>query len=259
MPFYNRQLSMPELAVMSAWCSTIDSPVIFDVGANNGFIATQLAQLLRKQSPRIYAFEPVPSTLAQLKLSVDSLGLENVVFPICRAVSDSSGEVKLFYNPRQSLFAQIRDDDLNPRVGGQSVLVQTTTVDETIDSLGITPALLKVDVEGFESRVFNGAAGLLNGNSPPAICFEWNPLTLSEVSSSSAALSDVLTSYQTYYVDDFEGQRKIFAEKVSSLNEIEWACNVFAVPIAQAAKSQWRSVAMSLTGKYNDSGATRSY
>ena len=229
-PFYNRKMSMPELAVMSAWCETIDNPVIFDIGANNGFIATQLAQLLRKKNPRIYAFEPVPSTFAQLKTSVESLGLENVVFPICRAVSDSSGEVKLFYNPRQSLFAQVRDDELNPRVGSQSVSVQTTTVDETSDSLHVTPNLLKVDVEGFEPRVFRGAQRLLQGGNPPALCFEWNPFALSEIKNTTSQLTQSLPNYRLYYVDDFEGQHQRFGDEIPNLSGIGWVCNVFAIP-----------------------------
>lgn len=228
--FYNRQLSVPELAMMSAWCETIDSPVIFDIGANNGFIATQLAQLLRNKSPRIYAFEPVPSTFAQLRWSIDSLGLNDVVFPICRALSNSNSEAKLFYNPRQSLFAQIRNDDLNPRVGSECVSVETTTVDQIVDSLRVTPNLLKVDVEGFEPRIFKGASRLLNGNEPPAICFEWNPLTLSESNSSTSEVMSSLPGYSFYYIDDFEGQRKPLGELLDSAAQIDWVCNVIALP-----------------------------
>jgi FkbM family methyltransferase len=239
-PFYNYQYSVPELAVMSAWCETIDTPVIFDIGANNGFIATHLAQLLRKKNPRIYAFEPVPSTFAHLKLSIDRLGLSDVVFPTCRGVSDSSGEVKLFYNPRQSLFAQIRDDNLNPRAARQSVLVQTTTVDETIDSLQLTPNLLKVDVEGFEPRVFAGAARLLKSSTPPAICFEWNPFTLSEVKSRPSELNHSLPDYRLYYIDDFDGQRRPLGEEISNVTEISWVCNVFAVP--GSAACEWEKI-----------------
>jgi hypothetical protein len=152
-----------------------------------------------------------------------------LVFPICSAVSDSSGIARISYNPHQSLFAQVRDDTLNPRVGGHSALSATITVDEAIDSIGIKPDLIKVDVEGFEPRVFRGAERLLRGNNPSAICFESNPLTLSEVTSSPPELTQWLPDYHLYYIDDFDGQRRPFGDEIPNLAEISWVCNVFAV------------------------------
>jgi FkbM family methyltransferase len=248
--FYNPNCSVSELALMSAWCSTIDRPVIFDIGANNGFIATQLAQLLRKNNPCIYAFEPVPSTFAHLKSSIESLGLDKTVFPVCSAMSDSIGEAKLFYNPHQSLFAQVRDDKLNPRAGGRSVLAPSTTVGEIVNSLQIRPHLMKVDVEGYEPHVLQGAADLLKSNDPPAICFELNPLTLSEINSSVSDLTRLLSNYRSYYIDDFEGQRRAFGEEISDLAEISWVCNIFAIP--RGLNDKWnptRSGAISTMAK----------
>jgi FkbM family methyltransferase len=238
-PFYNHNLSIPELAIMSAWCEKIDRPVIFDIGANNGFVATQLAQRLRKNNPRIYAFEPVPSTYAQLKLSVESLRLSDLVFPICCGVSDSTGIATMSYNPRQSLFAQMRDGAPNPRVGNLSTLAATLTIDQIIDSLAIKPTLIKIDIEGYEPRALRGASKLLASDEPPAICFEWNPLTLSEVKSSSAELIQSLANFHFYYIDDFEGQRKPFAGEISDLDKIDWVCNVVAIPRSQRSEHRW--------------------
>lgn len=214
-------------------------PVIFDIGANNGFIATQLAQFLRNNHPRIYAFEPVPSTFAQLQMSVETLGLKDMIFPICRAISDVSATVRIFFDPHQSLFAQVRDNTSNPRVGSLSVETTTTTVDELINSLGVSPCLMKVDVEGFEARVFRGAQCLLTCNNPPAICFEWNPLTLSELKARPDEIEQSLTNYQLYYIDDFEGQRMPLGAGVASLAELTWVCNMFAVP--NSNKDRWQS------------------
>jgi len=173
-PFYNRRHSVEELTVMAEWCRAIDRPVIFDIGANNGFLATQLAQLLKDQQPLIYAFEPVPSTFAQLKLAVEALHLTSYVVPVCCALSDFAGVTTLAFNPRESLFAQVRGDALNPRAGIQLATASTVTVDQVVASIGLNPHLLKIDVEGSEPRVFAGAQKLLTGDNPPAICFEWN-------------------------------------------------------------------------------------
>jgi len=223
---------------MSAWCKTIDRPVILDIGANNGFIATQLAQLLRKNNPRIYAFEPVPSTFAYLKSSIESLELGDLIFPVCRAVSDSKSEVKIFYNPHQSLFAQIRDDSLNPFASGCSTLAKTITIDEITDSLGFKPHLIKVDVEGFEPRVFRAAGRLLACSAPPAFCFEWNPSTLAQTNCSPSEIAQSLGKHHLYYIDDFSGQQRPFGEEVRDLISIHWVCNIFAVPNSEEA-TRW--------------------
>ena len=43
-----------------------------------GFFATQLAQMLARQSPEVYAFEPVPTTFVKLVQSVNQLGLNDL-------------------------------------------------------------------------------------------------------------------------------------------------------------------------------------
>jgi hypothetical protein len=75
-PYYHRRACEKELALCSAWLDGSDRPNIFDLGANVGFFATQLAQLLRSQRPRIFAFEPVPYTYAKLRESIEILGLQ---------------------------------------------------------------------------------------------------------------------------------------------------------------------------------------
>jgi FkbM family methyltransferase len=239
-PFYEPFLSIPEVILMASWCEAIENPVILDIGANNGFIATQLAQRLYEKGPRIYAFEPIPRTFAQLKLYIESFKLNDFVVPICCALSDSTGIATMSYSLRQSLFAQMRDGTPNPRVGNLSTLVVTLTIDQIVGSLGIKPSLMKIDVEGFEPRVLRGAAHLLTSSDPPAICLEWNPLTVSEVNSSQSEIIWSLSNYHLYYVDDFEGQRRPFLDEISNVNEISWVCNLFAVPDNVGMKRKWR-------------------
>jgi FkbM family methyltransferase len=245
-PFYSPRHSAGEILLMAAWCHEMEAPVIFDVGANNGFIATQLAQLLRENSPRIFAFEPVPSTFAQLNTAIEQLDLRSVVAPVCCAISDSPGVCAISYNPRESLFAQIRSDGANPRVGSETTFAVTVTIDEVVNSLTVRPSLLKVDVEGFEPRVLRGAAALLSSSEAPAVCFEYNPLTLSELNNSPDEIRQSLPNYRFYYIDDFEGQRKPFGEEIRNLGEISWVCNVFAVPTNERHErwSNTRSEAM---------------
>jgi FkbM family methyltransferase len=235
-PFYSPRHSIEEIIVMAAWCRNTDAPVIFDVGANNGYIATQLAQLLTNQQPRIFAFEPVPSTFAHLKLSVEQLKLQDAVVPICCAVSDVPGIATLTFNPRESLFAQISENGPNPRGGRDIAWAGMITVDQIVASIKVVPTLLKIDVEGFETRVLRGAAYLINGPTPPGILVEWNPLTMSEVNASPADLVNILRDYAFYYVNDFEGQKRPFGERIDDLVNIDWVFNLFCAHADQSRK-----------------------
>ena len=229
-PFYDRNHSAAEILLMAQWCRQIENPVVFDVGANNGFIATQLAQLLRENSPRIFAFEPVPSTFSSLSRSVRALRLQQLVFPICCAISDKAGVSAIAYNPRESLFAQVGNDTSNTRVGSNLAYCATLRLDDIVSCLGVAPTLLKIDVEGSELEVLRGAGSLLDGPDAPAICLEWNPVTMKERGSSLTELLELLGARACYYIDDFEGQRIPFGEEIERVANINWVCNVFAIP-----------------------------
>ncbi len=244
--FYDSNHSASEILLMAQWCRQVEKPVVFDIGANNGFIATQLAQLLREKAPRIFAFEPVPSTFSSLIRSIEALRLQQLVFPICCAISDKVGASTIAYNPRESLFAQVGNDTSNTRVGSNLAYCATLRLNDVVSCLGVTPVLLKIDVEGSELQVLRGAGPLLDRPDAPAICLEWNPLTLLELNNSSDEIVQSLLNYNFYYIDDFEGQRKPFGEEVRNLGEITWVCNIFAVP-RSARHERWanaRSEAM---------------
>src|SRR5206468_2389770 len=110
---------------------------------------------------------------------------------------------RISYNPRKSLFAQVRSDTFNPRVGSYSTLSATITLDEAAASLDLKPALIKIDVEGFEPHVLRGATKLLTDKERPGICLEWNPVTSSEVGSCLSDIPEMLVNYEFYYIDDF--------------------------------------------------------
>jgi len=86
-PFYMRSAYQAELELCAAWLEDETHPVVFDIGANDGFVATHLAQMLAAREPKIYAFEPVPATFARLAQSVERLGLSDSVHPVPAAVT----------------------------------------------------------------------------------------------------------------------------------------------------------------------------
>ena len=252
-PFYDRDYSVSEILLMAQWCRQVEKPVVFDVGANNGFIATQLAQLLRENSPHIFAFEPVPSTFLSLSRSVSALRLQQLVFPICCAISDKAGASAIAYNPKESLFAQVGNDTSNTRVGSNLAYCATLRLDDVVSCLGVTPVLLKIDVEGSELQVLRGGGSILDSPDAPAICLEWNPVTMKERGNSLTELVELLGVRTCYYIDDFEGQRTPFGQKIENLTQVDWVCNVFAVP--QDRFGSWQTAKLTALEELNRANA----
>jgi hypothetical protein len=126
-------------------------------------------------------------------------------------------------------------------VGDKVAFASVLTIDQTAAAMNVSPCLIKVDVEGHEVEVFKGAKETLSQAEAPGICFELNPLTLSESSTTVAELVQLLDGYQFFYVNDFEGQRMEFGERITCLDKIDWVCNVFAVPNTEATLTRWRA------------------
>jgi FkbM family methyltransferase len=241
-PFYYRRAYRAELELCAGWLQGEDSPVVCDIGANDGFVSTHLAQMLAHRTPTIYAFEPVPTTFAKLVQSVQRLGLNDTVRPIPATVVDNPGPICISYSERNSLVAQVSQRVLHSRAGDKLVQAKGITLDGFCTSVGVHPALVKIDVEGSEVAVLRGAQGLLSRADRPAVLFEYNPIALSECGASVHALLHLLAGYQLHYVDDLRGQEIPFGSPVQDVEKIDWICNLFAVPRSKHSARKWASV-----------------
>lgn len=140
--------------------------VFLDVGSNWGLFSLFLAS---KQGFRgtIHAFEPFPSTFADLLSTVKQAELENTISCHNVALSDEIGEstMRLAYNFQSGGAYLPRPGETNSK-GGVKVMVQT------LDSLNMgSVSILKVDAEGSEAKVFRGGYHLL-ARQRPMIVFE---------------------------------------------------------------------------------------
>lgn len=241
-PFYDHRAYRAELELCFGWLQGEDSPIVYDIGANDGFISTHLAQMLAGHTPNIYAFEPTPTTLAKLVQSVERLGLNNSVHPVAAAVIDNPRPVRISYSERNSLLAQIRPPGSNPRVGEIIAEAEGVTLDGFSSSIGTLPKLMKIDAEGSEGAVLRGAQGLLSRPDRPAILFECNPFALTECGELVATLINMLCGYALYYVNDYCGQKIPFGDPIENPEKIDWVCNLFAVPLTKSAARRWASL-----------------
>jgi FkbM family methyltransferase len=150
--------------------SLSEDGAVLDVGANLGLFSLLIGQ--RRPQQRIFAFEPNPSTFKALEENVARNGRRNIA--CCQiAVADYNGVVQFASREHARANASIAADQA--RESG-TVQVACETIDSFCRRQGIDRiAVLKVDVEGYETLVFNGASRVLAEVRPELIYFEVCP------------------------------------------------------------------------------------
>jgi FkbM family methyltransferase len=130
--------------------------VVYDIGANVGFY-TLLASVLVGPSGRVVAFEPLPRNLRYLRKHLGLNGCGNVmVMPV--AVSDCAGRAG--FDPGD-------DPSGGALCDHGAIEVETVALDRLARSKIIPgPDVIKVDVEGGESRALAGGVAMLAREKP---------------------------------------------------------------------------------------------
>jgi FkbM family methyltransferase len=151
--------------------------VVYDIGANVGLFTILLSKLVGKQG-RVYSFEPVPCLAEQISINAKLNNLNNVTV-IEKAVSDSVS-YKNFYIGNSfcegHIFNGSKDKD------SYCIQVSCIALDYFVFDKGNPPPhLIKIDVEGGESGVFNGAKKVIEKYRPVIICDLHNPKQDTEV------------------------------------------------------------------------------
>lgn len=145
------------------------SPVIFDVGANNGDWSADIKSLY--PDAFIYMFEPQPDCQQRIK----ERNLANtVLLPV--AVDSKKGVVKIFTDGQTSGLASVhqRKDSYFKDVVFSTIDVASLTIDEVIESNGIKQVdFMKMDIEGHEFEALKGAHQSLCDGKIKALSFEF--------------------------------------------------------------------------------------
>jgi FkbM family methyltransferase len=130
--------------------------VIYDIGANVGFYSLLAAHLTGPQG-KVYAFEPLNRNVEFIRQHADLNRFSNIeVFAV--AVSDRGGEA--YFDPGVSIATGHLSE-----IG--SVKVSLVRLDDLLSAGDImSPDIMKVDVEGAEHAVFQGAKKLVEAHRP---------------------------------------------------------------------------------------------
>ena len=127
---------------------------VWDIGAHCGYTALVESQAIGSTG-RCFAFEPNPRNRQLLQLHLQWNRAANVtVLPY--AISGADGELTFGWEEHQ------RASTISSHLGGTGWQVQVRTIDGLIKSGEVpAPTFLKIDVEGAELELLQGAARLL--------------------------------------------------------------------------------------------------
>jgi FkbM family methyltransferase len=159
----NIYAGLHELEEMAFLLHLLTSDDLFvDVGSNVGSF-TVLASAVRKA--RSVAIEPIPETFKRLEANLALNQLESIVEALNIGVGESEN----------SLLFTANEDSMNHVCSEETDSLNTVSVPvQALDSLLAerNPTLLKIDVEGFETPVIQGAQQVLQTPSLLAIIIE---------------------------------------------------------------------------------------
>lgn len=129
---------------------------VYDIGANVGYY-TLLASRIAGPMGRVFAFEPFPDNVAKIEQQLRLNHAQNVtIVPV--AVSDGDGIAHFQTGLASEMGRLAHEGDLT---------VRTVSLDEGIArGEWPLPDVIKIDVEGAESRVLSGAARLFSMHHP---------------------------------------------------------------------------------------------
>lgn len=169
-------LDVAEERFLRSVAPSLRGGVLLDVGANMGRYASYLRELVPDAT--IYAFEPHPATFARMSARLSSLRVQAVR----QAMSDQAGVTQLFdFETRdgstQASLSREAVEIFSSGVVGHAVT--STTLDGFLDAEGIREvAFLKVDTEGFDLKVLQGAARAIREKRIRLLQFEFIPANI---------------------------------------------------------------------------------
>lgn len=141
---------------------------VADIGANFGYYTTFFSKLVNDEGC-VYSIEPIPLTFDILSNNTKKLNLSNVqVFNV--AVSDNTGtgimEIPKYQTGGNNFYQARLIDQSQQGKSSNRYSVSTETLDAMFIQNDTPISFIKIDVEGHELNVINGALALLQRFKP---------------------------------------------------------------------------------------------
>ena len=146
--------------------------VFYDIGANIG-VYTLYARAFHKDEIKIYAFEPVYHNFQKLCKNIILNKVDSGVVPYCVAIGNRTAIKSMtvdFHDPGSS-------KDLNLSSSGNTLKLQQGCVTASLDDLVYeyllsSPAHIKIDTDGAEENIIQGAQRVLRAKTLKSVLIE---------------------------------------------------------------------------------------
>lgn len=135
--------------------------VVFDCGANTGIFSLYAAN----KAKIVYSFEP--GTLIRHYLRYTKLFNNNIII-VPFGLSNYSGQQTFiqFDNPAASRLLNLVDEDVKNHRVLYKEQIEVITIDNFVKQTGVIPSFIKIDAEGAELEILQGAKETLKKYSP---------------------------------------------------------------------------------------------
>jgi FkbM family methyltransferase len=140
--------------------------VFWDIGANQGFMSVYVDRVFEGQVHTV-AFEPSPPVIQVLRRNLSLNHCRAVEIEAC-CLSNEAGTLPFYTSATNSWNATLIREFAEEKDESEVIDVQATTLDEAVTRLP-PPSVLKLDVEGAETRVLEGGRQRLCRSHPPII------------------------------------------------------------------------------------------
>ena len=167
--------------------SCIPGNIVVDVGANIGWYTLSYAKLVGSTG-KVFAFEPISENFELLRKNV-SVNNYNNVFCEQKAVSNENKKVTMEISDRIGDHRIIE----NKKSSNATLQVNCLTLDEFFKQEQKND-FLKIDTEGFDLHVLQGAENIIKKNKNIVICIEFNPTLLHQNNIQPKSLLNFITS-----------------------------------------------------------------
>ena len=171
-----------------------EDDIVFDIGSHIGLYTI----LFSEKTKNVHSFEPTQTYDDLLKPNIENNKIKNVNLHKL-AFGSESGKIK------EKIYKIWGMDPFEDEY-------EFTTIDDYTESAGISPTILKIDVDGFDYEVLIGGSTYLKNNDV-TICIELSEIALATRNNTFKDIVNFLSELGYVIVHIFDNENYIFKKK----------------------------------------------